>query len=105
MVSGVRTEMLFKKLWWAWLGRTVRARLTRYGNAVAVDYEFAGDRVRRLMFSEARLMRPPRSMIAREEWLAVKCKDGRVILFPKGKVREVEELPHRKSPRQSKHYA
>ena len=97
--------MLFKKRWWVWLGKTVQTKVTRYGNAVAVEYEHQGDRVKRQIYAEARLMRPPRSMIRREEWLVVRCKDGRVILFPKGKVREVEELPHRKSPRQSKHYA
>jgi hypothetical protein len=97
--------MLSKKRWWAWLGKNVRAKLTRYGQAVAIDYEFQGDRMRRLVFQEARLMRPPHSMIRREEWIAVKCKDGRVMLFPKVKVREVEELPRRNAPGKSKHYA
>ena len=93
------------KKWFRWFGKAVQEKWSRYGNAVSVEYEYGKDHVHRDVWMKARLMRPPKAMLEREKWLAVRCEDGRCILYPKKHVRSLEMIPQTEKSTKAKHYA
>jgi len=96
---------LATRKWLAWFGKSLCLKASRFKNAVSLEYEYVPDKIRREVWPNAHLMRPPRKLLEREKWLAIRCEDGRVILYPKALVRAIEMLPRAVSLGRPTHYA